>query len=293
MTTVPFNPFVTYTTSSGAPLVGGKIYTYSAGTTTPLATYTDATGATPATNPIVLDANGRSPYGAIWGSGSYKFVLKDSTDATIQTDDNVTAAFGAGDMTKAVYDAANIAQQVVGTTATQTLTNKTIGNTNTVTLKDANFTLQDDGDTTKQAVFQLSSITTGTTRTYTLPDASGTLSVSGSSPFTVSFTSSDQTVTSAGLLTLAHSLGAAPKLVYFEFICQSADSGYATNDVVVNSNTMNMGANLGLACYVDSTNVYIRYGSASPCLEFYNKGTGATAVVSSNANWKLRVKAWA
>lgn len=64
---------------------------------------------------------------------------------------------------------------VVGDTDTQTLTNKTIGNTNTVTLKDTLFTLQDDGDTTKQAQFQLSGITTATTRTLTIPDANLTI----------------------------------------------------------------------------------------------------------------------
>lgn len=58
---------------------------------------------------------------------------------------------------------------------TQSFTNKTLDNTNAVTLKDTLFILQDDSDTTKQAKFQLSGITTATTRTYTLPNASSTL----------------------------------------------------------------------------------------------------------------------
>lgn len=60
---------------------------------------------------------------------------------------------------------------VVGIATTQSLTNKTLDNTNTITLKDTLFTLQDDGDTTKQLKHQLSGITTGTTRTVTWPDA--------------------------------------------------------------------------------------------------------------------------
>ena len=60
-------------------------------------------------------------------------------------------------------------------TSTQTLTNKTLENTNTVTLKDTQFTLQDDGDITKQAKFNLASISTATLRTYILPNVDGVL----------------------------------------------------------------------------------------------------------------------
>lgn len=63
----------------------------------------------------------------------------------------------------------------IGNSDIQTLTNKTIGITNTLTIKDTLFTLQDDGDTSKQAKFQLSGLTTATTRTYSLPDVTDTL----------------------------------------------------------------------------------------------------------------------
>jgi hypothetical protein len=77
-----------WTDANGNPLAGGKIYTYAAGTSTPQATYTDSTGDTESANPIVLDASG---YAAMWldPTLSYKFVVKDSTDVTQHTIDNV------------------------------------------------------------------------------------------------------------------------------------------------------------------------------------------------------------
>ena len=80
--------------NNGNPLAGGLIYTYSAGTTTPIATYTSSTGGTANTNPIVLDSAGRTP-AQIWltEGNSYKFVLQTSLGATIKTDDNIFASY--------------------------------------------------------------------------------------------------------------------------------------------------------------------------------------------------------
>jgi hypothetical protein len=79
-------------TNTGAVLTGGKLYTYAAGTTTPLTSYTTNAGNVVRTNPIVLNAAGRvAEGGEIWiTSASYKFVLTDSTDVLIATYDNIS-----------------------------------------------------------------------------------------------------------------------------------------------------------------------------------------------------------
>ena len=75
---------------NGIPLAGGLIYTYQAGSSTPLATYTDNGGNIANANPIVLDASGRAPAEVWLFTGySYKFVLKNADDVLIQTLDNI------------------------------------------------------------------------------------------------------------------------------------------------------------------------------------------------------------
>ena len=75
--------------ATGAPLVGGLLYTYAAGTTTPQASYTDSTGATANTNPVVLDARGEAN---IWlASATYKFKLASSDNTELWTVDNISA----------------------------------------------------------------------------------------------------------------------------------------------------------------------------------------------------------
>jgi hypothetical protein len=82
-------------TNNGEPLVGGKLDTYQAGSTTPLTTYTDSSGLIPNTNPIILGTDGRPP-DTIWLSEGffYKFVLSDANDVQIQVYDNLYGIIG-------------------------------------------------------------------------------------------------------------------------------------------------------------------------------------------------------
>ena len=102
-------------TNTGSVLTGGKLYTYAAGTTTPLTSYTTNSGNIARTNPIVLDAAGRVPDGGeIWiTSASYKFVLKDSNDVVIATYDNISG-FGTTSATNYTGNGTTVAYAVTG-----------------------------------------------------------------------------------------------------------------------------------------------------------------------------------
>ncbi len=63
-----------------APLSGGYLYTFTAGTQSPLTTYQDAAGLTPNSNPIVLDPTGSAVVYLTLGQ-SYKFIWTDGSAA--------------------------------------------------------------------------------------------------------------------------------------------------------------------------------------------------------------------
>lgn len=72
----------------GKPLAGGKVYTYSAGTTTDKATYTTMAGTVANPNPVILDQNGKAKI--FLGDGSYRLQIKDSDDALIDDIDQIS-----------------------------------------------------------------------------------------------------------------------------------------------------------------------------------------------------------
>jgi hypothetical protein len=80
-----------FATSTGAPLVGGKVYAYVAGTSTPKDTYTTSAGTVANTHPIVLDSRGEA---AIYWDGTYDVVLKTSADVTVWGPERLADAAG-------------------------------------------------------------------------------------------------------------------------------------------------------------------------------------------------------
>ena len=102
-------PKLQFFDANGAPLAGGLLYTYEAGSTTPLATYTDSTGVSANTNPIVLDSRGEAN---VWLAGDiYKFALYTSVGVLIWTVDNINGStFGVnatGDGTTLAFSVVN------------------------------------------------------------------------------------------------------------------------------------------------------------------------------------------
>lgn len=82
------NPKVQFFDSDGSFLVGGKVYTYEPGTTTPKDTYTTAAGITPNSNPVLLNSRGEA---TIFWDGNYKVTVTDADDNLIYTVDNINA----------------------------------------------------------------------------------------------------------------------------------------------------------------------------------------------------------
>lgn len=93
----------------GTPLLGGKLYTYAAGTSNPKATYTDAAGTIPQANPVLLNLRGE-PASPIYWSGNYRVELRDALGNLIYSVDNFnTDPAGIWNVKDAVFAALGLA----------------------------------------------------------------------------------------------------------------------------------------------------------------------------------------
>lgn len=100
-----------------------------------------------------------------------QLVIQVSPSATTGTSTTVTAQQTAN----RAITLPDSSDTLVGQATPDVLSNKTLDNSNTVVLKDTNFILQDNLDTSKQIEFDASLITSGQTRTFALPDLTTTI----------------------------------------------------------------------------------------------------------------------
>lgn len=112
-------------------------------------------------------------------------------------------------------------------------------------------------------------------------------------PFSGSYLSSPITMTSGGLVTLAHGLGEEPKIIHPYIECVVASAGWSVGDkVAVSFNSSTAAAARMNSFYFDSTNIYIRFSNYTSAFIVGNKSTGVFVDAGHN-NWELYVRAFA
>jgi hypothetical protein len=222
--------------SDGAPLVGGKIYTYSAGTTTPLATYTDSGAGTANTNPIILNSLGQAN---IWlGSSSYKFSVYTSADVLLYTVDNISAPLDTAGLVTSLSSPTPIGNTTPNTGAFTTLA----ATTATITTVNA---------TTVNAT---TSTTTGVTTT-------GTLTFSGGGSMTKPSEPGIQAITAA---VAANALTVTLSATTLDFRSATLSSGTVVARVIASpiSVVVSSGSTLGTVSAVQSRIVVLAIDNA-------------------------------
>ena len=115
--------------------------------------------------------------------------------------------------------------------------------------------------------------------------------------FSEAYESSQQTITAAGSLTLAHGLSSTPKLYTAVLVCTDAsgEHNYAQNDEVtisINIGDDGTGSNKGVVIIPDSTNLNVRYSSGTNTFQVLDKTAGTLQVIT-NTKWAMVFRAWA
>ncbi len=113
-------------------------------------------------------------------------------------------------------------------------------------------------------------------------------------PFTKEYVSAEQTITAAGLLNLSHDLGVKPKHVALFLKCVLADQGYsAGQETQIGWGPQDAGGSWGANYTATSSVISLRIGATGRGFIVINMSTGVMSDLTSTANWRLIVRAWA
>lgn len=143
--------------NSGNILAAGRLYTYAAGSTTPVQTWADKDGVTSNGVYVQLDSAGR-PEAQIWidESISYKFVAKTAAGAEIRTYDYISGSSPASFSSNLASTSSNKGAGLVGFSQTATYSANTVGRKlqQFVNVRDYPYSAAGDGVTDDYTAFQ-------------------------------------------------------------------------------------------------------------------------------------------
>ena len=110
--------------------------------------------------------------------------------------------------------------------------------------------------------------------------------------FSQVFVSSEQTITAAGALTLAHGLDSVPTLFQLLLVCKTSEHGYAVDDQIIWGFSDENGTARGVSIVPDSSNLNIRFGNNVTTFIGIHKTSGGS-VSFTNSSWRAVFRAWA
>lgn len=286
--------------SNGDPVAGAKARFYESGTTNLITVYADQALTTPHDDPLLANASGVFAPAFYGNAATAKVDVTDADDVSLPGYPIEIVARGSGGGGASIVNFSPIA----GNTATN-VQDAIENNTNTLvgfgtqgaagkavfiseTTTAARTALELGGAALVDVVDEDDMATNSATRP---PSQQSVAAYVQAEIAARRYTSGEQTITTGGLLTLAHGLAAAPRMVSYRLRCTSSDAGYAVNDeIIVDLNSTTTTTVRTSTARVDGTNIYIRFSSAASVFTAGNKGTGAGTALN-NASWKLRVEA--
>ena len=125
----------------------------------------------------------------------------------------------------------------------------------------------------------------------------GPLKIAGAPlPLSREWSSGEQDITSAGLLTLAHPFAAVPKLVTAELVCKTAQYGFVVGDVIhihgAQQSTSAIDGN-GVTIIAGASNIRARFGKEVDVFVVNRMdGIVGTGINLTNANWRMVIRAY-